>query len=91
MTVAANPVAATGRHEPAPGAPWWRFGMVWFVFAGPAVVVVAGFATMYIAHRGADVVLSEGPAEAVRRVAMPGPVATTPALQARNHAATPAH
>ena len=90
MTVAANPVAAARRSKLDPGAPWWRFGMVWFVFAGPAVVVVAGFATMYIAYRGADVVLSEGPAENVSRGAMPGPVATTPALQARNHAATPA-
>jgi hypothetical protein len=89
MTVAANPIAPAQRSKPAPGAPWWRFGMVWFVFAGPAVVVVAGFATMFVAYRGADVVLSEGPAIAVNRVAGPGPVSTTPALQARNHAATP--
>jgi hypothetical protein len=24
------------------GQPWWRFGMVWMVVGGPAVVVVAG-------------------------------------------------
>lgn len=34
--------------------PWWRFGMVWFVFSGPALVVVASFATMAIAFIGAD-------------------------------------
>lgn len=90
MTVTSNPVASARKAKLAPGAPWWRFGMVWFVFAGPAIVVVAGFTTMFIAYRGADVVLSEGPAEAVTRVAIPSPVATTPALQARNHAATPA-
>ena len=90
MTVAAHSYSASRRKAPADGAPWWRFGMVWFVFAGPAAVVVAGFATMFIAYHGADVVLSEGPAENVSRAAMPAPVATTPALQARNHAATPA-
>lgn len=88
MTVASKPVAAAGRSNLAPGAPWWRFGMVWFVFSGPAIVVVAGFTTMFIAYHGADVVLSEGPAEAVTRVTPPGPVTTTPALHARDHAAT---
>ncbi|MEO8524848.1 MAG: nitrogen fixation protein FixH [Caldimonas sp.] len=90
MTVASNPAAAARRSNPPSGAPWWRFGMVWFVLAGPAIVVVAGFTTMFIAYRGADVVLSEGPAEAVTRAPIGGPVSTTPALQARNHAATPA-
>lgn len=89
MTVAARPHSASRRDPPAAGAPWWRFGMVWFVFAGPAAVVVAGFVTMFIAYHGADVVLSEGPAENVSRAAVPGPVATTPAPQARNHVATP--
>jgi uncharacterized protein len=90
MTATSNPVAEARGSKPAPGAPWWRFGMVWFVFAGPAIVVVAGFTTMFIAYHGADVVLSEGPAEAVTRVATPGPVSKTPALQARDPAATPA-
>lgn len=89
MSALSNPAAATRRPTPPPGAPWWRFGMVWFVFSGPAIVVVAGFATMFIAYHGADVVLSEGPAEVVSRVAPPAPVATTPALHARNHVATP--
>jgi hypothetical protein len=38
---------------------WWRFGMVWFVLSGPALVVVAGFATMAIAFIHADVELHE--------------------------------
>ena len=54
-----------------------------------SVVVVAGFATMAIAYRHADVVLEE---TATRATASgndrAGPMA--PALQARNHAATPA-
>ena len=75
------------RHVPE-GAPWWRFGMVWFALSGPALVIVAGFVTMAIAFGHADVVLTEsavpsGSAGAGR--AAP----TAPALQARNHAATP--
>ena len=47
--------ASTASTWPAVASPpWWRFGMVWFVFAGPALVVVAGFATMAIAFIGAD-------------------------------------
>jgi hypothetical protein len=38
---------------------WWHFGMVWFVLSGPALVVVAGFATMAIAFIHADVELHE--------------------------------
>ncbi len=75
--------------EAGPGAPWWRFPMVWFALAGPALVVVAGFVTMAIAFRHADVVLSEAPQhQATRGADLAG--ATAPALQARNHAATPA-
>jgi uncharacterized protein len=55
-------------------SPWWRHGMVWLVISGPAAVVIAGFATLLIA------------------IAYPDPVlqtTATPAVQARNHAATP--
>ena len=44
----------TPRRPAVASPPWWRFGMVWFVFSGPALVVVAGFATMAIAFIGAD-------------------------------------
>jgi hypothetical protein len=47
--------AITDSGRPAVASPpWWRFGMVWFVFSGPALVVVASFATMAIAFIGAD-------------------------------------
>ena len=32
-----------------PPAPWWKFGYVWLVIAGPAAVVLAGIATVWIA------------------------------------------
>jgi hypothetical protein len=70
-------------------APWWRFPIVWFALAGPALVVVAGFATMAIAFAHADVAIAEAPARSgTATVDRAGP--TAPALQARNHAATPA-
>jgi len=75
------------RNHP-PALPWWRFPMVWFALAGPALVVVAGLATTVIAYRHADVALVETTPAATSRAGA-RPVATTPALQARNHAATP--
>ena len=41
MTAAAQPVSQ----------PWWKYGHVWMVIAGPAIVVVAGFFTLYLALR----------------------------------------
>jgi hypothetical protein len=58
--------------------------MVWLVIGGPAAVVVAAIATAVIAVRGADVVLSREDG-AVATTVRPTP--TTPALEARNHAA----
>jgi hypothetical protein len=49
--------------------PWWRYGMVWLVIGGPAVVVVACIATLVIAVMHPDPVL---------------PTQQMPALKARN-------
>ena len=76
----------TDTCELAPPLPWWRFPMVWFALAGPALVIVAGLATVAIAYRHADVAVEEA-ATAARAGPRAGP--TAPALQARNHAATP--
>ena len=61
--------------------------MVWLVIGGPLAVVVASVVTAVIAYRGADTLVVE-PAAARERVSRPA--AETPAMQARNHAATPA-
>ena len=95
MPIAAAPlIAVPARPIPLPGAPWWRFAMVWFVLAGPAVVVVAALATVAVAFRNADTVIVEsaptaagGDPAAIAAQARSGP--TAPAQQARNHAATP--
>lgn len=61
-------------HKPSRQA-WWREPMMWLVVGGPLAVVVAAVITAVIAIRGADPVIDT-------RVA-------TPAVQARNHAASP--
>jgi len=78
-------------NQQATSAPWWKHGYVWLVIAGPVLVVMAGLATAWIAARSPDPVLTQeqdrratpsrqGAAEAR---------ALMPALQGRNHAATP--
>jgi hypothetical protein len=51
--------------------------MVWLVIGGPLAVVIASFVTLVIALHGADDILPKDV------------VTSTPAVQARNHAATP--
>jgi len=63
-----------------PVSPWWRHGMVWLVVGGPLVVIVASVATLLIAITHPDPVLDTR-SEANK--------AKQPAVQARNHAATP--
>lgn len=74
-------------HSPSSNRPWWAFGHVWLVIAGPLVVVVASFITFYLAANGQDPVLTKSTAE----VDLHAPAARTtlaPAMQARNHATT---
>jgi len=78
---------------PAP-APWWKHGYVWLVISGPAAVVVAGFATLWIALAHPETVVDEDyyrrgveinkTLDAARQAK-----ALMPAMQGRNHAATP--
>ena len=92
-----HPAADHSRPLPGPGAAphmapaapiaWWRVGMVWLVLGGPAVVVVAAIATAVVAYRGADEVLVEAP---TARNTPVRPTSQTPAVTARNHAATAA-
>jgi hypothetical protein len=67
------------------GQPWWRFGLVWMILGGPAVVVVAGFATLYLAMTHPDPVLQVTPRSAVQERLG---ITHAPAMQGRNHAAT---
>ncbi len=62
--------------------PWWKFGYVWLVLAGPIIVVVAGLHTFWLAVSMPDPVLTAPP------VQMESGINMAPAQQARNHAQT---
>lgn len=71
--------------------PWWHFGHVWLVIAGPAIVVVASFVTLYFAMSGKDPVLDEDyyrKGVEINRTLADNPSSLAPAVQARNHAQT---
>jgi len=73
--------------------PWWTHGHVWMIIAGPAIVVVAGFVTLWLAIRTPDPVIEadyyKRGVEINRTLPDVDPKAMMPALQGRNHAATP--
>ena len=79
--------------QPPPAPPWWKFGYVWLVISGPAVVMVASFATLWLALANPETLVSDDDRRGVQvnRDRSAGQVkALTPALQGRNHAATAA-
>lgn len=65
-----------------PSRPLYKIPAMWFVIGGPAVAVVASITSAVLAYHGADRPLLEGAA-----VSPHHPL--SPAMQARNHAATP--
>ena len=70
--------------------PWWRFPLLWMVMAGPALVVLASFATLWLALRTPDPVVA--PDYYRRGIEINQSLADKklmPALAGRNHAATP--
>lgn len=75
-----------------PSGAWWTYGHVWLVIAGPAAVVVAGFATLYLALTRPDPVIADDyyrRAVNIGKTAGQATASLAPALQGRNHAATP--
>ena len=79
-------------NQPMDTAPWWKHGHVWLLISGPAAVVVAGLLTAWVAVASPDPVVAEDyyrkGIEINKQLARER--ATLPAMQARNHAATPA-
>ena len=77
------------QHEPQ--QPWWKYGHVWLVISGPLIVVVAAITTAYIAMRSPDPVLAEDYYKRGLEInkTLEKQNGLAPALQARNHAATP--
>ena len=84
MSSNAPAVATLAESTPTPTltptVAWWRLPIVWMVIGGPALVVVASFITLALAIQNPDPVLATS---AVKGKAL------QPAVQGRNHAATP--
>lgn len=77
--------------KPLAPPPWWKFGHVWLVLAGPAVVVVAGFVTLWLAIRTPDPVVTPDyyrKGIEINKTLQVDPASLAPAVQARNHAQT---
>ncbi|MDM0107422.1 FixH family protein [Variovorax sp. J22R24] len=70
--------------------PWWRFPLVWMVIAGPGVVVVASFVTLWLALGTPDPVVDQDyyrKGVEINRTLVDKKL--MPAVAGRNHAATP--
>ncbi len=68
----------------ASSGPWWRFGMVWMVIAGPILAIIGSFTSLGFALARPDPVIERAP-----DVESAGQGAHMPAMQARNHVVTP--
>jgi uncharacterized protein len=74
-------------------APWWKYGHVWLVISGPAIVVVAALFTAWIAVTRPDPVIDVNyyrDGLQINKTLAARQQAHVPAEQGRNHAATPA-
>ena len=73
-------------------APWWKVGQVWLVLAGPSVVIVAGFITLWLAMSRPDPVVAEDYYQRgidINKTLEHPEKSLAPAMKGRNHAATP--
>ncbi len=86
-----GPPSPPSSSTPSSTPPWWKFGHVWLVISGPAIVVVASFITLYLAVTRPDPVVDVDyyrKGLELNRTLADNPTSLAPAVQARNHAAT---
>lgn len=80
------------KEQQADSGPWWKHGLVWMILGGPAAVIVAGVATLVIAVRTPDPVVATDYYRRgieINKTLAARDKANLPAVQGRNHAATP--
>lgn len=80
-------------QEDEVSVPWWKSGYVWMLMAGPAIVVVAGCYTFWLAASEPDAVIDENYYQKGLELSKPEGQRSadmTPAVKGRNHAVTPA-
>jgi len=71
--------------------PWWSFGYVWLIIAGPLLVVIASFITLYLAISRPDPVTDDDYYRhgiEINKTLTEQRDGMVPALQGRNQAAT---
>ncbi len=73
--------------------PWWRHGFVWMIISGPAIVVVAGFITLYLAMSRPNEIVDENTFQPGRQSdqsieSRRKESGQAPAMMGRNHATT---
>ncbi|WP_406622607.1 FixH family protein [Acidovorax sp. SDU_ACID1] len=84
--------AVPSMNESPVAQPWWKYGHVWLVIAGPVIVVIAGFVTLWLAIRQPDPVLAEDYYQRgleINKTLQHSEASMAPAIKGRNHAATP--
>lgn len=72
-------------------APWWKYGHVWLLVSGPAIVVVAGFITLYLAISRPDPLVTKDYYREgldINKTLKQEAASMAPALHGRNHAQT---
>ena len=72
--------------------PWWKYGHVWLIISGPAAVVIACFVTIWIAVSHPDPLVTQDYYRRgleINKALAAKDKALMPAVQGRNHAATP--
>jgi hypothetical protein len=77
---------------PQDSTPWWKHGHLWLLISGPVAVVLAGIATAWIALVSPDPVVDTDYYRRgieINKTLAARDKAHLPALQGRNHAATP--
>lgn len=80
------------KKQESRSGPWWKYGHVWLVLAGPAIVVVAGIVTAVIAINGADPVVADDYYQKglnINQELRNAEKSLAPAGIARNHTTTP--
>jgi len=79
--------------SPSPATqPWWKYGHVWLLISGPAIVVVAGFVTLWLAMRQPDPILAEDYYQRgldINKTLQQTDTSMLPAVKGRNHVVTP--
>ena len=81
------------KQQATDSKPWWQYGHVWLIIAGPAAVIVAGFITLGIAIGTPDPVIADdyyNPGLDINKtLAAEKDLHLAPAIQSRNHVVTP--